>query len=237
MVQRTFTARSQLQSVNLTEPGSNTAQSISTFEYDAGRRETSRTYGNGITTTRSYRADNLVMSINAPNVESLAYTYDAAKNPTSEIRDGVMAPYSWSTGADGNGFDAQNRLTHWTRSNGDAQSWSLSPVNDWQSVTTNGVTQQRTHGPTHEIQSIDATPLQHDSRGNMTQDNRGASFSFDADNMLSAFAANGVASLQNATYAYDALGRRVSKTVAAANETDPPKTTIFVLANQQVLAE
>ena len=109
VVQRTFTPRSQLQSVNLTEPGSNTAQSIATFDYDAGRRETSRTYGNGITTTRCERADNLVTSINAPNVKSLAYTYDVTKNLTSELRDGVMAPYSWSTGPDGNGFDAQNR--------------------------------------------------------------------------------------------------------------------------------
>ena len=62
-------------------------------------------------------ADNLVAAITAPSVESLADTYDVTKNPTSEIRDGVMAPCSWSTGPQGNGFDAQNRLTNWTRTN------------------------------------------------------------------------------------------------------------------------
>ena len=172
IVSRTYSPRSQLQTVSLSAPGvgggvgAGATQQLAVFEYDAGRRETSRTYGNGITTTRSYRADNLVTSIDAPNVESLAYTYDVAKNPTSELRAGVMAPFSWSTGLNETGFDAQNRLTNWTRSNGESQSWQLSPVNDWQSVTTNGVTQQRTHGPTHEIQSIDASPMRHDSRGN-----------------------------------------------------------------------
>ena len=60
---------------------------------------------------------------------------------------------------------------------------------------------------------------------------------YDADNMLAVFNANGVEGLRNANYTYDALGRRISKTVASATENDPATTTIFVLANQQVIAE
>lgn len=231
VVTRAHTPRNQLQEVDYAPPGG-AASLVSNFTYDPGRRETSRTYGNGVTTTRSYQADNLVTLIDAANVETLAYTYDANKNPTAEVRSGVMAPHSWSTG--NTGFDDQNRLTNWSRANGDAQSWQLSPVNDWQQFTNNGVAQARTHGPAHEITSVGATPLVHDNRGNLTQDDRGTSMTYDADNMLGAFNANSVTGLKDANYHYDALGRRVAKTVA---QTGGDVTTVYVLANQQVVAE
>ncbi len=196
IVTRGYTLRGQLQHVDLTEPGM-TAQTIASFAYDSGGRETTRTYGNGIVTTRTWRADNLVASINS-GVENLSYTYDANKNPTSESRSGVMSPYSWSTGA--GGFDGENRLTAWNRTNGDSQSWTLSPVNDWQSFTNNGVVQTRTHGSAHEMLTIDSTPIQHDSRGNQTQDDRGTSMTYDADNMLTSFSANAAPGLTDATY-------------------------------------
>ncbi len=241
-VTRTHTARGQLASVSLAEPNA-AASSVATFTYDNGGRETSRLYGNGIETTRAYQADNMLTSIAAANVETLIYTYDANKNPTSETRSGVMAAHSWSTGtgpSGSGGFDPQNRLTNWTKANGDSQQWQLSPVNDWQSFTNNGSTQTRTHGPTHELTAITnagaTTPvaLQHDPKGNLTQDDRGCLLTYDADNMLSAFGANNVEGLKNATYVYDALGRRVSKTVA---EPSGSTTTIYALSDQQVIAE
>ena len=237
-VTRTHTSRGQLASVSLADPNA-APSSIATFAYDNGGRETSRTYGNGITTTRAYAADNMLTTINAQGIESLTYTYDANKNPTSETRSGVMAAYSWSTGTGGSGsggggsgntggFDNQNRLTHWSRTNGDAQSWNLSPVNDWTSFTNNNQTQTRTHGPTHELQTITnagattPTAIQHDPKGNLTQDDRGCLLTYDADNMLTSFNPNGAESQPNqqhlkpATYSYDALGRRVAKSVTTA---------------------
>ncbi len=231
VVNRGYTNRGQLAAVNLTPTGG-AATSVATFVYDAGRRESSRTLGNGLVTSRSYQADNQVTLIATPNVESLAYTYDANKNPTAEVRASVMVAYSWSTGA--TGFDNQNRLTGWSRQNGDAQSWQLTPVNDWQQFTNNGVQQTRTHGPAHEITAVGSTPLVHDNRGNLTQDERGTLMTYDADNMLSAFNANNVTGLKDATYQYDALGRRVAKTVA---ETGGDVTKVYVLASQQVVAE
>lgn len=244
---RTHTSRGQLASVNLTEP--NAAPSpVATFAYDHGGRESSRTYGNGITTTRAYQADNMLTGIATPGVEILSYTYDANKNPTSETRSGVMASHSWSTGTGPSGtggFDNQNRLTSWSKTNGDSQQWQLSPVNDWQSFTSNGATQTRTHGPAHEVLTTTAlgnTPaatLQHDAKGNLTQDDRGCTLTYDADNMLSAFAPNAAASqpgnesLRSATYLYDALGRRAAKAVVGTT----PTTTIYVLTGQQAVAE
>ena len=236
VVSQTHTPRGQLASVDRASPNE-AVTSVANFHYDNGGREASRTYGNGVTTTRTYGADDSIESIATPGVESLSYTYDANRNPTSETRTGVMAAQSWSTGA--NGFDAENRLVSWSRTNGDSQSWTLSPVNDWDQFTSNGTTQTRTHGPAHELLTVDAAALQHDANGNLTRDERSCLLLYDADNMLREFQANGVANLSNATYLYDALGRRVAKTVAppASDPNATPKTTIYILNGQQVVSE
>ena len=148
LVDRAYTDRGQLLSVKYT-PNGGTQSNLADFVYDAGGRETTRNLGNGLTTTRGYFADNQIQSIATPTVETLTYTYDPNKNPTSETRSGVMAPYSWSTGP--TGYDDEDRLTNWQRTNGDTQTWNLSPVHDWTSTTINGQLQTRTHGPGHEI--------------------------------------------------------------------------------------
>ena len=238
LVDRAYTDRGQLLSVKYT-PNGGTQSNVADFIYDAGGRETTGNLGNGLTTTRSYFADNQIQSIATPTVETLTYTYDANKNPTSETRSGVMAPYSWTTGP--GGYDDEDRLTNWQRINGDSKTWNLSPVHDWTSTTINGALQTRTHGPAHEIltmagANVSPTPatLQHDPKGNITTDDRGCGMTWDFDNMLQSFAANGVTGLKDATYTYDAIGRRVSKAVIENGGTE---TTLFVQAGQQVACE
>lgn len=75
--------------------------------------------------------------------------------------------------------------------------------------------------------------LTYDTKGNMTTDDRGCGMTWDFDNMLQSFAANGVTDLKNATYEYDAIGRRVAKNVA---ETGGTQTTVFVQAGQALAA-
>ena len=239
LVDRAYTNRGQLQSVNYT-PLAGTSSSVATFTYDGGGRETQRDLGNGLTTTRGYFANNQIQSIATPTVETLTYTYDPNKNPTSETRSGVMAPYSWTTGP--TGYDDEDRLTNWSRTNGDSQTWNLSPVHEWNSTTINGSVQTRTHGPAHEILTmtgaeVSQSPaaLQHDTKGNMTTDDRGCSMAWDFDNMLMSFSANGVTGLSNATYEYDAIGRRVAKNVAQSGA--GTSTTLFVQAGHQVACE
>ena len=77
--------------------------------------------------------------------------------------------------------------------------------------------------------------LQHDTKGNMTLDDRGTGMAWDFDNMLQTFSANGVSGLSNATYEYDAIGRRVAKNVAQSG--GGTATTVFVQAGQQVTCE
>jgi RHS repeat-associated protein len=235
---RSYTDRGELASVGYS-PAGGAVQSVATFAYDLGGRESSRNLGNGLTTTRTYFADNLVQSIVTPGLDSLTYGYDANKNLTSETRTGIMMPYSWSTGT--SGFDAEDRLVSWTRANGDSQTWALSNVRDWNTFTINGAAQTRSHAPAHEIQTMSGSgvtgnlaTLTYDSKGNLTQDERGADMAWDFENKLQSFTANGVTGLSDATYEYDALGRRIAKSVSHSSGI---ATTIFVHAGQQVVAE
>ena len=240
LVDRDYTPRGQLLSVDYSPAGAPASSDVADFVYDAGGRETTRNLGNGLTTTQSYFADNQIQAIATPTVETLTYTYDPNKNPTSETRSGVMAPYSWTTGTIG--YDDEDRLTNWQRTNGDSQTWNLSPVHDWTSTTINGSVQARTHGPAHEILTmagaeVSPTPavLQHDTKGNMTTDDRGCGMTWDFDNMMQSVASNGVTDLKGATYTYDAIGRRVSKTVSVL--TSGHEGTTFCNAGQQVVCE
>jgi YD repeat-containing protein len=171
--------------------------------YDNGRRLTSTAFGNGITETRTYRADNLVSTISAPGVTGFGYTYDADKRMTAET-DAVLA-----ANAQHFGYDAADRVIGWNRNLVDTQSWNLSPVGDWQQVTTNGVSATEAHNAVHELTAISGLPLTYDAKGNLTQDNTGMTLTWDVENRLASAAPSGV----TATYGYDALGRRVQKTV------------------------
>ncbi|MBL8814203.1 MAG: hypothetical protein JNM43_28805 [Planctomycetaceae bacterium] len=53
---------------------------------DAGGRETARNLGNGLTTTRSYLADNQIQNIDTLTVETLTYPYNTKGNMTTDDR-------------------------------------------------------------------------------------------------------------------------------------------------------
>jgi YD repeat-containing protein len=127
---------------------------ISTRTYDDGRRLTGETLGNGVTETRTYSTDNLLTGISyggtGTSIGNLSYTWDANKNKTSEGFGGTMSGYGFTSA--GTSYDDEDRLTGFARTSGTFnQSWNLTKVGDWTSVTTNGTAQNRTHGPTHEL--------------------------------------------------------------------------------------
>ncbi len=203
-------------------PTAGTATNVATFAYNDGGRETTRTFGNGVVSTRSYGTDGNLAGIATPGVEDFSYTYDLNKNPTAETRTGALSNYAWSTG--GTGFDNLDRLTNWTRTNGNSQAWTLMASNNWSTFTKNGTPETRTHGLAHELTAVGATAVTYDNRGNLTQDNRGVQYSYDFDSVLNqavvpASVPGTVAGTH--TYQYDALGRRVAKTVGA-------NTTVYV---------
>ena len=223
-VARSFTTRNQLASVSL-----DGAAVVSPIVYDAGGRETSRTLANGIVQQRSWRTDDLPATIVASGVVNLGYSWDANKRKMAETNN-LFAPQTNSY----TGYDNEDRLTGWVRGSGDSQTWDLSKVGDWNDTVINGTLQSRTHDPVHELTQVNATPLTYDVKGNLTQNKNAQTYSWDIENRLTQAVVpvgcpDGIAGTHG--YAYDALGRRVSKTVGGV-------TTVFINnADWQEIAE
>jgi RHS repeat-associated protein len=215
IVQRSYTSRGQLQAVSLG------AQSIASYAYDDGGRLATSTLGNGLVETRTFRSDNTVASISTPGVGDFTYTYDHKKQKLTE---GGAA----TNGAQTFTYDNQGRLSSWAGGSGGAltQTWSLSPVGDWQSTTRESVVENRTHNAAHELTAIGAAPLSYDARGNLVTDDAGHSLSWDFDNKIRTYGAGE----SSVSYTYDVLGRKVMRVVGSS-------TTIFVHAGEEVVAE
>jgi RHS repeat-associated protein len=216
IVDRTFTDRNQLESVAYN--GVNAA----ILNYDNAGRLNTKTFGNGLIETKTYQADNLNTSINTPGVTNFAYTWDANKRKLSQTETGI--PLNNQTYS----YDDEDRLDSFNRNNGDNQAWNLSLVGDWNQFNNNGVMENRTHNAVHEITTVDANPLVHDLKGNLTQNKNGQTYAWDIENRLTTATDNQNNTL--GTYTYDALGRRVSKTVGG-------NTTVFVSDGMQEIAE
>ena len=232
---RTYDARGALKTLKLDNV------TIDTRNYDNGGRRTSEVLGNGITETRAYRTDNLLSSISYSNtnIGNLGYSWDANKNKTAETIAGVMSGYGFTSA--GTSYDFEDRLTGYQRAatSGSAvlaQSWSLTSVGDWSSVTTNGTAVTRTHGPTHELLTSGGQSVTTDVKGNQTvlpaslaTQAAQLGFSWDFDNRMksSDIDANGSADV---TFEHDALGRQIGRTQGST-------AVVYVQADQQKIAD
>ena len=194
--------------------------------------------GNGITETRTYSNDNLLTAINYSNTSlgDLTYTWDTNENKTSESISGTMSGYGFTQS--GTVYDDEDRLTGYARSNSSlTQSWSLTSVGDWSSVTTNGTAQSRTHGPTHELLTAGGQTVNTDVKGNITLlptalsslASTALGMSWDFDNKLKSVDV-GNDSSTDVEYKYDALGRRVARVGSSGSY-------VYVQSDQQTIAD
>ncbi|MFH1023925.1 MAG: RHS repeat-associated core domain-containing protein [Planctomycetota bacterium] len=204
-------------------------KTIATFGYDAAHRETIRVLSNGIREDRTWRDDDLPQGIFAPGVVGFSYEFDANKRKTRE-GDAVVPHFSQNFG-----YDDENRLTSWSRDNGDTlpalknQTWNLSLVGDWHSTAKDGIVEMRTHNPVHEITQINGQNIAHDLKGNLSSDPvAGQNYEWDVENHLTRATKTTGETL--GTYRYDALGRRVGKTVGGT-------TITYALAGWQIAEE
>jgi YD repeat-containing protein len=128
-----------------------------------------------------------------------------------------------STRSELNGYDALNRLTSFARGtlNGTkdaisgmasrSQGWDFDALGNWDSVTTDSSTQSRTANKRNEITSISgSTTPTYDANGNLTTDETGRTFKYDAWNRLVEVRDSSNTLL--ATFRYDGLGQRVRET-------------------------
>ena len=164
-------------------------------------------YGYDRDSNRLYR-DNLV---NAAFGE--LYTYDGLNQIASFDRGTLNSTKSGITG---------------TASR--TQGWDYDALGNMDGVTTNGTTQSRTANAQNEITSIGSlTTPSYDANGNMTTDETGKQFVYDAWNRLVVVKNSGGTTLE--TFAYDVIGRRVSGTASSVT------TDLYYSSNWQVLEE
>lgn len=222
-VKRTYTDRNELQQVDFN------GAAVAARTYDDGGRLTTTTYGNNLVENRTYVAgSSAVATIKVPGVTDFTYQYDRVWRKTQE-QDAVTPANSQSFG-----YDDAGRLTAW-QAGAATQSWNLSPVGDWSTTTRNGQVETRTHTKVHETTSVNGEALGYDARGNLIRDlpyadGTAAIYTWDAENRLATATASDLdgGATGTATYRYDALGRRVGKTVWN-------RTTTYVNAGAQVV--
>ena len=224
-VTRTYTPRHQLDTVKIG------ASTVATRLYDFSGRLITTTLGNNQVENRTYRsdangADNQLATQSISGATNFAYTYDANGRITEEKN--ITLPALTQNFL---GYDNENRLTNWKRGS-DTQSWTLSKVGDWTSTTINGTAQIRTHSAVHEVTALGVTPINYDLKGNLTLNQDGSAYNWDSENRLTSATVSDAnyGTSDTATYRYDALGRRVQKTVYGM-------VTTFIHAGAQVVHE
>ena len=203
ILNRTYTDRGQLE--QLTYDGN----VVDTRNYDDGGRLISSALGNGITDSRAYNSDNTLASISSSNADigTYSYTWDENRNKTSETITGALTAYSFTTGA--TGYDSEDRLTAYTRGSL-SQNWDLSLEGDWNTFTENGVIENRTHGPAHEVNTLGNSAVTHDVKGNVTSKPSSlnpadiSTLTWDLDNRLTSVDTDNDGTA-DATYTYDAM--------------------------------
>jgi RHS repeat-associated protein len=158
--------------------------------------------------------------------DRFAYTYDRNSNRLTKdnnVNSDFDEAYT---------YDSLNQLTGFDRNSGDrTQAWDFDALGNWDSLTTDGGSPQtRTHNKQNEITAVSgATTPTFDANGNMTTDETGKQYVYDAWNRLKIVKNSGGTTLK--TYVYDALNRRVAETAGGAT------TDFYYSADWQVLEE
>jgi hypothetical protein len=143
--------------------------------YDVAGQVSAYTYPDGKVVGRAYddRGQLATLVYDGTTIDTRAYddggrmTSSSYDNGVSEAITGTMSGYGFDVG--GSGYDNDDRFVNWQRSDSNLnQAWNLSVVGDWTSITENSSTQNRTHGPTHELVSVASQNVTHDAKGNKT---------------------------------------------------------------------
>ena len=154
-------------------------------------------------------------------VDRFGYTYDRDGNAVTKTN-GVNGAFS-----EAYTYDGLNQLASFARGS-HTQAWGYDSQGNWDSVTTDGTAQTRGHNQQNEITSISsATTPTYDASGNLTTDETGRQFVYDAWNRLVKVKDSGGTVLE--TLGYDVFNQRVSVTTSTAT------TDLYYSSDSQVL--
>jgi|GEM_PF-4276812 len=197
------------------------------YSYDLGNRVVTRAYRNGAIATYGYNANDWVTSlehtIEATRIAGFGYDFDKEGNKKFEQK------RHSTTNSEGYQYDNIYRLIDYKVGALVGSSvpvpitqtqYNLDPVGNWNSKTTDDVTQFRRHDEANELTRIDGTNLTYDDNGNL-QDDATYTYSYDEENRLTRVTRNSDSAIVG-QYQYDALSRRVQK---IANPAGVPSTT------------
>lgn len=228
---------------------------IADYSYIGPKRVVERTLANGVKTAYGYDAARWITSISHNNddgdlVAGFNYGYDRAGNRVSERK------LHAATESEIYDYDSTYRLVAFERGTLDAegddivgaprlalqsQTWVLDGVHNWNQTTSvrSGVvtSETREHGPTNELSAIHADggtiTLVYDANGNLLQDAH-HTYRWDFKNRLRSVAQRSTTATI-AEYVYDALDRRIGKTVTNSSGLDG--TTTYTLDGTNVIEE
>jgi len=202
---------------------------IVTYAYDDANRTLTRTNRNLTTSTYTYNADNWITSLEHSNslglIAGFSYAYDNNGNRLYEQKLDNPANSAAYT------YDAVNRLTNYdvgtlsgsiVPSPTLAKGWSLDPVGNWNTVTSNSLPEARTYSPANELLTDNGSNYVYDADGNLAQDNS-YNYSYDELNRLTQVQRRSDSAVVGQYY-YDALGRRVT---SVANPAGVSSTNLY----------
>jgi RHS repeat-associated protein len=192
-----------------------------TLDYNGNNALTQRTYYNGTTTNFVYNVLNqLTQLTDNPDIANVQMTYDAVGNMLS--KKDLLRP----TKSEVYGYDALNRLISFKQ--GEITTgveipnplkqvqYAMDALGNRTTVTTNGVATQYTANNMNAYTALTGgqnMTLQYDDNGNLTSDGT-HTYQYNYNNRLIS-----VDNGQTATYKYDALNRRIQKTVISTGST------------------
>ena len=204
----------------VSDPGGAIAQ----YSYDTLSRRTQTDYANNTQTTYSYddlnRLLNLANKINGgADISTFGYSYDFVGNKLSKTTAAGTENYS---------YDNIYQLTSAQYPAGGAFSdtnFNFDPLGNRITKVSGEATTNYQSNNLNQYATVDSETLIYDPNGNLTNQS-GWTYSYDYENRLIG-ASNGTV---NASYTYDPMGRRVSKTVDGI-------ITNFVYDGSQIIAE
>jgi RHS repeat-associated protein len=215
------------------------AQPIVQYSYDLANNALARNYRNGATSAFTYNANNWTTNIahNNPSIfTQFGYAYDNEGNKQFENKTPQTPAQS-----EAYQYDATYRLIDYkvgalvgstVPAPSTQTAYSLDPVGNWKSKTTNAVTQTRTYNADNELTAINAQNVTYDNDGNTLNDGAYL-YAHDEENRLT-----GVTRIAGSTviaqYEYDALSRRVRK---IADPAGTASTTLYFYDSRRIVEE
>lgn len=154
------------------------------------------------------------------DVDRFTYGYDRSGNRL--YKENSLDSSKSELYHDGTGYDHLNRLTAFARGtlNGSkdaitgtpsrTQDWSLDALGNWNSLTTNGVAETRTHDDQNRLTDVGPTGLAFDNNGNLLTRPSSSGYSYRYDGWNRFVGVGAEPPLAGSTgHTYDALGRRL----------------------------